>query len=94
MSENKVAGVVLRPKRQLTLPREICERLSITTGDILELTIEDSVLVARPRKLKAVESLREIQRAFKASGMTEDELQQAGSLVRQQVARERYGVKA
>jgi bifunctional DNA-binding transcriptional regulator/antitoxin component of YhaV-PrlF toxin-antitoxin module len=94
MPENKVSDVVLRPKRQLTLPRDICDRLSITTGDILELTIENSVLVARPRKTKAIESLREIQKAFKASGVTETELQQAGALIRQQVARERYGVKS
>jgi bifunctional DNA-binding transcriptional regulator/antitoxin component of YhaV-PrlF toxin-antitoxin module len=94
MSVNKVAGVVLRTKRQLTLPREICDQLCITAGDVLELSIENSVLVARPRKIKGIESLREIQKAFKTSGVPETEMQLAGTMIRQQVARERYGIKS
>ena len=91
MTRGKTADVVLRPKRQVTLPREICDRLGIGPGDVLELTIEDSTLVARPRKTVALEALREIQQAFRRSGITERELQKVGRRVRQEVARERYG---
>lgn len=93
MVEKKV-GVVLRPKRQVTLPREICERLGIGPGDVLELTVEDSTLIAQPRKRIALEALREIQQAFQRSGITEEELQKAGRRAKQEVARERYGGKA
>ena len=94
MTEKKAADIVLRPKRQVTLPREICDQLGIGPGDVLELTVEDARLIARPRKTAALEALKEIQQAFQRSGITEEELQQTGHRIRQEVARERYGVKA
>lgn len=81
--------VLLRPKRQVTLPREICEQLGIKPGDTLVLTVEGSTLKARPRKAVALEALGEIQEAFRRSGITEKELQEAGRRVRREVARER-----
>lgn len=94
MTEKKVADVVLRPKRQVTLPKEICDRLGIGPGDVLELTVEESAIIARPRKMVALEALKEIQQAFQRSGITEEELQKTGRRVRQEVAGERYGIKA
>lgn len=93
MTEKKAADVVLRPKRQVTLPREICDRLGIGPGDVLELTVEESTLIARPRKTVALEALKEIQQAFQRSGITEEELRQTGRRIRQEIAKERYGVK-
>ncbi len=93
MMEKKVVDIMLRPKRQVTLPKEICDQLGIGPGDVLELTVEDSSIVARPRKTVALEALKEIQQAFQRSGITEEELQKAGRRVRQEVARERHGAK-
>jgi AbrB family looped-hinge helix DNA binding protein len=93
MAEKKT-GVVLRPKRQVTLPREVCDQLGIEPGDVLELAVEDSTLIARPRKTLALEALREIHQAFRRSGITEEELQQAGRKIRQEIARERYRARA
>ncbi len=93
MRERKVADAVLRPKRQVTLPKEICNQLGIKPGDVLELLVEDSVLIARPRKSVALEALREIQQVFQRSGITEEELQETGRRVRQEIARERYSAK-
>ncbi len=94
MTEKKASDVVLRPKRQVTLPKEICDQMGIQPGDVLELTVEDSTLIARPRKMVALEALKEIQKAFKRSGISEEELQESGRRIRQEVARERYSVKA
>ena len=94
MAEKKVIDVVLRPKRQITLPKEICKQLGVGPGDMLELSLEDSALVARPKKVAAVEALREIREAFDRSGITEDKLQETGRRVRQEVIRERYAAKA
>jgi AbrB family looped-hinge helix DNA binding protein len=93
MSGEKVADVVLRPKRQVTLPKEICNQLGIEPGDVLELLVENSTLIARPRKSVAMGALKEIQRAFQRSGITEEELQEAGRRVRQEIAKERYSAK-
>ena len=93
MAEIKV-DAVLRPKRQLTLPRRACEQLGISTGDVLELSLEGDTLVARPRKKAALEALREIRQAFERSGITEEELQKAGRRARQEVTRERDSARA
>ena len=94
MAVRKVADIVIRPKRQVTLPKDICDQLGIDTGDVLEMTVENSVITARPRKTAALESLKEIQQAFKRSGMDEEEVLNTGRRVREEIARERYGVKA
>jgi len=94
MAERKAMDAVLRPKRQLTLPREVCEQLGIGPGDVLELSLEGDTLVARPRKKAALEALREIRQAFERSGITEDELQGGGRRARQEVTRERYSARA
>ena len=78
-----VIDVVLRPKRQMTLPKEICEQLGIGPGDILELSLEGSTLTARPKKVAALEALSEIREAFQRSGVTEEELQKTGRRIRQ-----------
>ena len=83
------ADVVLRPKRQVTIPRNICDQLGVEPGDTLELTVEGSVLKAIPRKRKALDALREIQETFKRSGITEDELLEEGRKTRQEISRGR-----
>jgi AbrB family looped-hinge helix DNA binding protein len=93
MKEKKLTGITLRPKRQVTLPRDVCDRLGIQPGDILEVTVEDRTLIARPRKAAALEALKEIQQAFDRSGVTEQALQEAGRRIRREVAGERYGAK-
>jgi len=83
--------VVLRPRRQITLPKEVCDRLGIKPGDKLELTLEDSALVARPKKAIALEALREIREAFRRAGVTEEELLEAGRQARHEIFKEKYG---
>jgi AbrB family looped-hinge helix DNA binding protein len=85
--------VVVRPKRQVTLPKEICEQLGIAPGDTLEFNMEGSVLVARLKKARALDAVREIRAMFKASGITEAELQDSGREIRKEVARRLYRAK-
>jgi AbrB family looped-hinge helix DNA binding protein len=94
MVENKAIDVMLRPKRQITLPKEVCEGLGIGPGDMLELALEGSALVARPKKMAALEALREIRAAFERSGITEEALQETGHQVRQEVIRDRYAARS
>ena len=84
---------MLRPKRQITIPRTIAEQLGIKPGDALELRVENSTLIARPRKAIALEALREIREAFANSGITEEEWLEAGHRARPKVFKELYGSK-
>jgi len=93
MVEIKVVDVVLRSKRQITLPRGVCDQLGISPGDVLELSLEGGALVARPRKVAALAALREIRQAFDRSGITEEELQKAGRQAREEIAREHYDAR-
>jgi antitoxin component of MazEF toxin-antitoxin module len=82
---------VLRPRRQLTLPRDICRQLGIEIGDQVELSAEDGMLVVTPSKKLALDALAEIRNAFARSGIPEDELQRAARETRKELVRERYG---
>ena len=94
MTGGKLIDAVLRPKRQITIPREICEQLGINPGDILELIVDNSVMITKPKKNIALDALQEIQNAFKRSRITEEELQEAGRQVRQEIIRKRYAAKS
>ena len=74
ISEDEIMDVSLRPKRQITLPQKVCEKLGLEYGDKLEIKIEDNYLIAKPKKNIALEALAEIRSAFKKSGLKEEEL--------------------
>ncbi|MBU4313374.1 AbrB/MazE/SpoVT family DNA-binding domain-containing protein [Patescibacteria group bacterium] len=74
MSEEEILDVQLRPKRQITLPSKVCEKLGIEYGDRLELRIKDDSIIVKPKKTIALNALNEIRKAFKKSGVTEEEL--------------------
>jgi antitoxin component of MazEF toxin-antitoxin module len=84
-------SMVLRPRRQVTLPRQVCEALGVKPGDRLVLEISDGVLIARPQRRAALDALRAIQQAFTESGITEEELLESGRQVREELFREKYG---
>ncbi len=91
--KNINVDIKLRPKRQITLPHAICETLGIRPGDKLELSVEDSRLVVTPKKVLALNALREIQEAFQRSGITEEELLEEGRKIRRELIKERYGLE-
>ena len=78
--------LTLRPKRQLTLPKDICQQLGLKVGDNLNVTVEGDHLVARPVRNAALDALREIRQIFKESKVTEEELHQAGRGARERLS--------
>ncbi|MFW6150537.1 MAG: AbrB/MazE/SpoVT family DNA-binding domain-containing protein [Chloroflexota bacterium] len=94
MAEKRAAEVVVRAKRQITLPLQICNELRIEPGDKLELSLEEGVLVARPKQAVALEALEEIRNALARAGITEEELKEAGRLMRERTTSQRYGTQA
>ena len=82
-------AVVLRPKRQVTLPKKICDQLGIEPGDVLEMVVKEDTIVVRPRKRVALKALNQIRKAFQRSGITEEELHEVGYRLRRKVAKKR-----
>jgi AbrB family looped-hinge helix DNA binding protein len=91
MNPERAKDITLRPRRQITLPPEVCELLGLQVGDRLELSVADDALVVKPKKTVALKALAEIQRVFQDSGITEEELQEEGRKTRERLSRTRYG---
>ena len=82
--------VVVRERRQITLPREVCESLGIQIGDNIEIVVEEGAALLRPQRTAVLNALDEFRRAIAESGVTEDELLESGREVRRALFRETY----
>ena len=94
MAAGLEAEVVVREKRQITLPADLCRQLGIQVGDHLEVRLQGNALIARPKKAMARQALRELRAVFASSGVGEEEIQEYARKVREQLSAERYGQKS
>jgi AbrB family looped-hinge helix DNA binding protein len=94
MSKRVEDDIIIRDKRQITLPRKICEQLGIEAGDRLSISIEENRLVAKPRKSVALDALSELQRVFQSSAVTEKEVLKTAKQLRRKLVAGKYGRKA
>jgi len=94
MSRNISNDIIIRDKRQITLPRKLCEQLGVAPGDSLSLYVEGDRLVAKPKKSVALNALQELQRIFQASDITEKELLKTARRIRRELVVKEYGRKA
>ena len=83
--------VTLRPRRQITLSRRVCDELGVKPGDRVVLEVADGAVVARPQRQVALEALQALRQAFAESGVTLEELLESGRQVREELFREKYG---
>jgi len=81
----------IRDRRQITLPASILQKLSLSIGDKLVFQIKNKMLVAKPIKSQALDTLKAIQKSFSKTGISELELQESGKDLRKQLVKEIYG---
>ena len=91
---DRVQELVLRPRRQVTLPGWLCDTLGVEVGDRLTATVVEDGIVLRGSKQVALDALREIQAAFAAAGISESDLQKEGRRVRAEIAAERVAQRS
>lgn len=94
MSKEVSNDIIIRDKRQVTLPRRVCEKLGVKPGDRLSLHIVDGKLVAQPKKSVAINALRELHRVFQTSEITQNEMLKTARRVRRGLVAKEYGRKA
>ena len=94
MSAAEEIEIIVRPRRQVTLPSELCQQLGITVGDRLELRVEGQTLIARPKKALARKALGELRQVFAASAVREKELQEYARKVREGLSSEHHEPEA
>src|SRR3972149_3720437 len=61
-------NAVLRDRRQVTIPRAVCEELGVRPGDRLELRVEDGTLIVRPGRGAGLGGVRGLPPAPAGSG--------------------------
>ncbi len=93
-TETKLVDIVVRDRRQVTLPSQVCELLGIHPGDHLTLTVNGDEVVLRSRAKGALDALAVLRKAVAESGVSEDEMQAEGRHVRKELLLERYGIVA
>jgi bifunctional DNA-binding transcriptional regulator/antitoxin component of YhaV-PrlF toxin-antitoxin module len=91
MSKNISNDIVIRDKRQITLPRRLCEQLGVEPGDKLTLYVEGEKLVAEPKKTVALKALEELRRIFEESEVPEQELLKTARQIRHKLVKKQYG---
>ena len=94
MSKNISNDIIIRDKRQITLPRKLCEQLGVEPGDRLILNVEGDKLVAKPKKSVALNALQELHRVFQTSDVAEKELLKTARRIRRELVAKEYGRKA
>lgn len=91
MTKKLTDDIVIREKRQVTLPRYICEQLGIVEGDRLTVYVEGDRMVAKAKKTVAINALDELQKLFKSSEVTEKELLKTSRRIRRRLVKKHYG---
>jgi len=94
MSKNISNDIIIRDKRQVTLPRKLCEQLGVEPGDRLSLHVEGDKLIAKPKKSVALNALQELRRIFQTSDVTEKDLLKTARRIRRELVAKEYGRKA
>lgn len=77
--------IQIRPKRQATFPSSLLEALGVGIGDSLKVTVKNKKAVVQSNKQVALDALREIQRIFKESGITEKEMLKNAEKIRKEL---------
>jgi AbrB family looped-hinge helix DNA binding protein len=84
--------VRVQEKGQVTLPREIRERLGLRKGDLVAFaTTEEGNILVIPQEAVAREDIAEADRLLREQGLSLDEIIDSGRQIRGQLVKEMYG---
>lgn len=86
--------VRVQEKGQVTLPREVRQRLKLKKGDLVTFVETSEGIVIKPAAVVANETLDEIGAALKAKGIKLEDLLKSGRGIRADLAKEKYGLAA
>ncbi len=86
-----VRNTIIRERRQITLPADICRELEMEIGDSFSVELREGSVVLTPSRKGALDALAELHRIFAESSVSERGLQQEGRRIRAELSRQRYG---
>jgi bifunctional DNA-binding transcriptional regulator/antitoxin component of YhaV-PrlF toxin-antitoxin module len=91
-ARQETLDVVLEADGRIALPDWALDQVGLKAGDRLVLSVLDDGIALVSRRLGALRALDELRRGFAEAGITEEELQEEGRRVREELVKERYGI--
>lgn len=78
----------IRPRRQTTLPQPLLDALAVGIGDSVIATVKDQQIILTAKKQISLDAFAELQKIFKKSGISEEDMQQSARKIRGDVYEE------
>jgi antitoxin PrlF len=82
---------MVQAKGQVTIPREIRQKLNIKKGDLVTFIETEQGVVIQPAEVVVASALDEIGRALKERGITLEEMIDRGREIRGELTDQKYG---
>ena len=84
--------VRVQEKGQVTIPREIRDKLDLKKGDMVTFVETDEGVVIKPAEVVVSDALDEIGRALKEKGISLEKLMKRGREIRGELIEEEYDI--
>jgi antitoxin PrlF len=85
-------AVRVQERGQVTIPKEIRERLDLKKGDLVTFVETEEGLIIKPAEIVVSAALDEIGEALKERGLSLEELMERGREIRGELIEEEYDV--
>ena len=87
-----IPAVRVQEKGQVTIPKEIREKLDLKKGDLVTFVETEDGVVIRPVEIVVSAALDEIGEALKEKGLSLEELMERGREIRANLVEEEYDI--
>ena len=85
-------AVRVQEKGQVTIPKEIREKLNLKKGDLVTFVETEDGVVIKPSEIVVSAALDEIGEALKEKGLSLEELMERGREIRANLIEEKYDI--
>lgn len=80
----------IRGRRQTTIPKPLLQKIGVSIGDRLVASAEGEKIILKAQKRVFLDTLGELQKIVKKSGITERQMQKNLSKIRKEIYVKRY----
>lgn len=87
-----ISAVRVQEKGQVTIPKEIREKLDIKKGDLVTFVETEAGILLQPAQIVVSAALDEIGRALQEEGLSLEQMVERGRWIRGGLVEEHYGV--
>jgi len=87
------SAVRVQERGQVTIPKEIRDRLDLKKGDLVTFVETEEGVIIKPAEIVVSTALDEIGEALKERGLSLDELIERGREIREDLIKEEYDIQ-